>query len=62
MSSGRLIQDIYRMFAVEAEREGVEFLTEVDQSIAQLGADWVVIDPGRVTQGMQLAQMFGTSC
>jgi len=50
VSSGRFIEDIYRIFSVEAEREGVDFGTKVDTSIAQLAAEWVVIDPGRVTQ------------
>lgn len=50
VSSERLIQDIYNMFRVEAEREEIAFEAQVDQSIKQLNAEWVLIDPGRVTQ------------
>jgi len=50
VSSQRFIEDIYKIFSVEAEREGVEFVTRANKSIGQLKADWVVIDPGRVTQ------------
>ena len=50
VSCERFLKDIYKMFSTEAKREEVEFTTHIDRSISQLNADWIVIDPGRVTQ------------
>lgn len=50
VSTGRLLQDVRKMFEVEAERNGVSFKAQIGTTAKQLKADWMVIDPGRVTQ------------
>ncbi|KAH0416122.1 putative histidine kinase HHK19p, partial [Aureobasidium melanogenum] len=45
-----MLQDIQKMFEVEAKRLGVNLSTIVDSSLAAQGAEWMTIDTGRVMQ------------
>lgn len=45
-----LLHDLFKMFAAETEHAGVKIEIQSDPSIAELGVQWVVLDPGRVLQ------------
>lgn len=45
-----VLHDAFKMFEVEAQRADVELQILKDQSVTDLGVDWVMMDPSRVLQ------------
>lgn len=45
-----VLHDAFKMFEVEAQRADVELQILKDQSVTNLGVDWVMMDPSRVLQ------------
>jgi CheY-like chemotaxis protein/anti-sigma regulatory factor (Ser/Thr protein kinase) len=45
-----MLDNVSNFFAVEAGRENIVLQTQLDVSLKECNIEWVVIDPGRVTQ------------
>lgn len=50
VDTGAFINTIQKMLEIDAERVGVVLQAQADASVSKLNAEWVEIDPGRVTQ------------
>lgn len=44
------IQEVINMFSVECQQKAIKLSMRKASSIAQLGAEWIVADPGRIAQ------------
>jgi len=53
VDTGAFINTIQKMLEIDAERVGVVLQAQADASVSKLNAEWVEIDPGRVTQVRQ---------
>ena len=56
VDTGAFINTIQKMLEIDAERVGVVLQAQADVSVSKLNAEWVEIDPGRVTQ-VRLARL-----
>jgi signal transduction histidine kinase len=45
-----MLDNVSNFFAVEAGREGIKLQTQMDDSLEDCNVEWVVVDPGRITQ------------
>ncbi|THX48521.1 hypothetical protein D6D06_09049 [Aureobasidium pullulans] len=45
-----ILDNVFKIFIVEARRTGVVLQTRLDSSLTEHDIDWVTVDPGRVTQ------------
>jgi signal transduction histidine kinase/FixJ family two-component response regulator len=45
-----MLDNVSNFFAVEAGREKIVLRTQMDDSLKECNVEWVVVDPGRVTQ------------
>lgn len=45
-----ILNNVSNIFSVEAARSGVVLQTQLDSSLSDHGIEWVVVDPGRITQ------------
>jgi signal transduction histidine kinase len=59
VDTGAFINTIQKMLEIDAERVGVVLQAQADASVSKLNAEWVEIDPGRVTQVCSARSVLG---
>lgn len=46
----RRVAEIAKMFEIECSQKDIDLRTNIDHSVAELGADWIFADPVRISQ------------